>query len=142
MRSHRNILAAVTVLFVTLPVLVAGQTMVPLTSPSPAGIIQISSTPSGAEVLLNSTFQGHTPLEIRNVTPGAYIIVLKLQGYPDRVGDILVKPGAVTIVAVNMTKGIEPTKEIMPAPTKAGISILFFCIVLVVFGYLALRRHS
>jgi hypothetical protein len=142
MRSLRDMLIVVIVLFITLSVPVAGQTMVPSTSPSPEGIIQISSTPSGAEVLLNSTFQGYTPLEIRNVTPGPYIVTLKLQGYPDREGYIVLKPDAATIVAVNLTKGLEPTTGITPAPTKAGSSFFAVCASLIGLGFLASRRRT
>jgi hypothetical protein len=140
MRLLRNFLIGVIVLFVMVQVVVVGQTIIPSTSPSPAGIIQISSTPSGAEVQLNSTFQGYTPLEIRNVTPGPYIVTLKLQGYPDRVGEIVVKPEAVTIVAVNLTKGLEPTTGMTPAPTKAGVFPLTLCAVLGGLVFLAMKK--
>ena len=140
MRSFRIPVIMVIVLFAMIPTLVAGQNITSSNGTSNESIIQITSTPSHAQVLLNNTFQGYTPLEIRNVTPGTYMVTLKLQGYPDRFGEIEAKPNAVTIVAVNMTKGLEPTTGTTPAPTKAGMFIPSVVLTLGIFGYFVLRR--
>jgi hypothetical protein len=141
MRLLCTILVIVLLLSVMIPVLGAGQTIAPSDSTTNESMIQITSMPSHAQVLLNNTFQGYTPLEIRNVTPGTYIVTLKLEGYPDRSGEIVVKPNAVTIVAVNMTKGLKETTGTTPAPTQAGVPILFSIMALGFFGYLVMKTR-
>jgi len=52
-------------------------------APEPKTKFVIDSNPPGADVLLDSKPQGKTPLTLRQVTPGTYMLVIKLEGYPD-----------------------------------------------------------
>ncbi len=60
------------------------------------GSITISSTPSGAIILLDGNYQGFTHagsgFEITGLDPGAYNLTLLLPGYQDYVADVRVNP--------------------------------------------------
>ncbi len=45
------------------------------------GTINVTSSPPGAEVYLDNAYTGTTPVIIPNVTPGAYTIELRLNGF-------------------------------------------------------------
>jgi hypothetical protein len=49
--------------------------------PSFVGSLHVMSQPEGAEVSLNGVPQGHTPLTIRNLSPGSRVVSLSLPGY-------------------------------------------------------------
>jgi len=61
-------------------------TLTPVSNPT-TGDLQVSSSPSGAAIYLNSDYQGTTissgPLDITGLTPGTYNVVLKKSGYQD-----------------------------------------------------------
>jgi hypothetical protein len=45
------------------------------------GTLRVDSTPSGAEVFLNSRLAGQTPLVIRNLPVGSRAVRISLDGY-------------------------------------------------------------
>lgn len=53
----------------------------PVIQTPPAATADIVSTPTGAEVYVNSLFMGMTPISFQNVQPGNYTVELRLQGY-------------------------------------------------------------
>lgn len=73
-------------------VILAGGSTV-LYSPSPLGktCIRIKSIPFGAEVLVQGTFRGVTPLTICNLAPGTYRVNVKKEGYLPGEKDIQVR---------------------------------------------------
>lgn len=78
--------------------------------PKPGGIT-ITSTPSGAEILMKGISEkdfvnyGVTPLEIPQLDAGAYDLKLHLEGYVDNTKQIEIKPGEKQIAdTVEMTK--------------------------------------
>ncbi|MFQ6015737.1 MAG: PEGA domain-containing protein [Anaerolineae bacterium] len=56
------------------------------------GSIQVVSTPTAAEVYLEGTLRGQTPLVIRELSPGEYTVRLAKPGYADAVGRAIVHP--------------------------------------------------
>jgi hypothetical protein len=57
------------------------------------GSLQITSSPSGAEVYLDSQFQGSTPCTIANVEPGNHTLEYRSAGYKSWTSIITVTPG-------------------------------------------------
>jgi hypothetical protein len=142
MRLYRNVLIIAMIIVMLLPAPVLGQNSVPLSSPPSYGTLQVSSVPSGAEVMLNGTFQGDTSLIIRNVTPGPYLVTLRLQEYQDREAYIVVKSHAITQMSLNLTPAESQTPGTTPIPTRAGIIDLTFCAALIAIVFLASRKLS
>jgi hypothetical protein len=80
---------------------------------STTGIIEVTSTPSGAKVLLVSTEgglagepqpKGLTPTMISGLEPGKYTVDLEKPGYKFFQKEIVVKAGATTRVAAALKK--------------------------------------
>ena len=108
------------------------------------GSIYVESSPSGAQVYVDGSYQGDTPLEIPNVKRGTYALTVTYSGYYDKVRYVEVYPDETTIetvylqivfwrtwyfaagvllfmaillAAVYKYKGKKPTPQ-APAPTK------------------------
>ncbi len=80
------------------------------------GALFISSTPSGAEVLLNGKLQGRTPLTVRELEPGDYEVVLRKDGYQDVSIAVSVKP--------RLTSAIAGTLRADPAPLRHRLAYI------------------
>jgi hypothetical protein len=68
------------------------------------GDLQVSSTPPGASVYINGDYQGSTPskglLDISDLVPGSYTLVLKRSGYQDYTASVTIEAGkTVQIIA-------------------------------------------
>src|ERR1044071_1089114 len=50
---------------------------------STGGGLYVTSTPTGADVLLNGEFRGKTPLTVRDLDPGEIEVVLHKDGFQD-----------------------------------------------------------
>ena len=70
--------------------------------------ISFYSIPSGAKVIINTNFQGYTPLIIRPVPNGSYQIILQYAGYNDWSQNITVNNDAKT---VNVTLSASPATD-------------------------------
>jgi len=70
--------------------------------------ISFYSIPSGAKVIINTNFQGYTPLIIRPVPNGSYQIILQYAGYTDWSQNITVIGDAKT---VNVTLSASPVTD-------------------------------
>ena len=97
------------------------------------GSIQISSTPSGAAVYLDSQYQGVTPeshdyIQIPNLTPKTYTTLLKKDGYLDYI--------AVIRVTANETVQLSATLNqttITPEPQATQMIVIGVLVVIVIF---------
>lgn len=71
------------------------QPVIPKASPAraSAGLVNVSSDPPGATILIDGRFVGFTPKEITK-PPGEYAIVLKKAGYQDLRAKLMVEPSA------------------------------------------------
>ncbi|WP_461867042.1 PEGA domain-containing protein [Thermococcus sp.] len=67
-----------------------------------SGILKLFSEPSEAEVYVNGTYRGATPLTL-NLTPGTYEVKLSKSGYHDYTTIVKVKPGKETEIIVTLT---------------------------------------
>ncbi len=72
-------------------------------SPSGTGTLVVRSTPDGANVYLDGTRLGVTPLTLSTVTPGTHRILLTHSGYTDYEETVQVSIGAESEVAAEMT---------------------------------------
>jgi hypothetical protein len=92
------------------------------------GIVNVSSTPSGASVYMDSFYHGVTPVSLENVEPGQHSILIRKDGYKDYNTTITVAVGVVTTVAATLVEeGVDPE----PVPTNiflllgiAGVGLL------------------
>ncbi|WP_321508044.1 PEGA domain-containing protein [uncultured Methanoregula sp.] len=95
------------------------------------GQITIVSTPPGANVFLDNTFRGITPVTLNDVLQGSHIIAVKQPGYNDAVQTVTVTGGQTTPVSISLGEAAAtPTKKspasillVFSALTIAGICI-------------------
>jgi len=109
-------------------------------SPTPvpaAGAINIVSTPSGAEILIDNIFRGYTPATITEIDPGQHQILLKYTGYTDYSGTVTVVSGQTTPLAIGMTPAPTPTPQSASSPV-----ILIGGMVTILGIVIGLRRRS
>ncbi len=101
-------------------------------NPSPNyGYIQVGSTPSGAGIYLDGTYQGRTvsgdTFDISNVVPGSHIIQLTLQGYEDYTSTVTVSAGQTVLVNAALSRNpVSPTTgsiEVISAPSGAEVYV-------------------
>jgi hypothetical protein len=93
------------------------------------GSISISSTPSGATVYVDNTYQGITqpanPLDLTNVATGEHVVRLELANYQDFVTNIKVESGKIALVDAIMLPATNPsnsgTLQVNSAPQGANV---------------------
>src|SRR5712692_2228885 len=66
------------------------------------GALFITSTPLGADVVLNGELRGHTPLTVRELEPGEYEVVLRKDGFEDAQIITTVRPRQISNVTYTM----------------------------------------
>lgn len=84
--------------------------LVAATSPSRSGTLLVTSDPQGANIFLDNTCIGITPLAVPSVEAGTHSLVLRLPGYSDYATSLSVEPGQAVQVhgalsPVNTTSG-------------------------------------
>ncbi|MDE4908073.1 PEGA domain-containing protein [Methanogenium marinum] len=89
------------------------------------GAITITSSPTGATVLLNNVNKGITPVTLSDLTPGGYTVTLELSGYTTWSEVAQVNAGATSTVSANLAP--TPTSTQSPAPMLAVIGALGAC---------------
>ena len=90
------------------------------------GTLQLTSSPSGAQVYLDSQYQGSTPSTITNVEPGNHTLEFRYSGYQSWSTPILVSPGTSHYYAAlrhlpdtQVTQ--DKTPLIIPSPPKVTV---------------------
>jgi hypothetical protein len=81
----------------------------------PMGTIDVSSSPSGAEVYLDNQYKGTTPVIITDVPPGEHIIELRSNGYEKWTAKGTTVEGGSSIVQVSL-KPISITTPLITPP--------------------------
>jgi len=69
----------------------------------PKGSINVTSNPTGADVLLNGDFVGNSPAVLK-LTPGKHTITVKLNGFKDWSREITVQAGSELQVSATLEK--------------------------------------
>jgi hypothetical protein len=78
----------------------------PTPAPTPEyGQITVTSEPAGANVFLDNTLRGITPMTIKAVPNGRHTVTLRFDGYDDAVQDVTVTADAPQVSAVLAAKG-------------------------------------
>jgi len=91
------------------------------TQDSVKGTIQLTSSPSGAEIYLDHQFQGSTPSTITSVVPGNHTIEFRYPGYQSWSEVISVPAGTSHFfAALTPTANIQSQQTIVPVTTSAS----------------------
>ena len=90
------------------------------------GTLQLTSSPSGAQVYLDSQFQGSTPSTITNVEPGNHTLEIRYSGYQSWSTAILVSSGiSHYYAALTRNPDIQVPQEksppTIPSPSKVTV---------------------
>jgi len=116
-------------------------TLTPIgTNPTPVpatGGLNIVSTPTGADVLVDNIFKGYTPAVLDGITPGQHQILLRYTGYMDYSTTATVNSGQTTPLAISLQAAPAPTPQSAPS-----LAILIGGIVGIIALGATLRRRS
>lgn len=97
-----------------LPVIVRMKTKPATSAPDLTGELYIGSSPSDADVYLDSRYLGTTPMSLADIPAGNHTVLLQMDGYSDWKGAIQVTGGQSATVSETLTEIPVTT------PTKAG----------------------
>jgi hypothetical protein len=109
------------------------------------GYLQVSSTPSGAEVYLDTAYEGITPesggfINITNLTPREYSLFLKKTSYLDYITTVRIVPGGTVKVTANLMKDNVTSLETPVNPGNSMITVaLVIIFLLIIVGFVALN---
>ncbi|MEN6609684.1 MAG: PEGA domain-containing protein [Methanoregulaceae archaeon] len=101
-------------------------------SPSGAATLQISTTPSGADVYIDNVFRGYSPLTLTDITAGQHTIMAQMTGYQDASITVAVTTGSTMPVSLTLASATSTKKSgdlllaILTGVVAMGIGILFF----------------
>ncbi len=106
----------------------------PLPVPDTTGQIVIVSAPAGAEVFLDNTFRGITPVTLADIPAGSHTVTAKQAGWTDASQVVTVTGGQSTPVALTLMA--------MPKTTMTPLSAIPVIGSLAVLAYFAGRRKG
>ena len=87
------------------------------------GSVSVSSTPSGAQILLDGALQkSRTPAMLTNIEAGSHELVLRLSGYKDAQRSISVTAGGTSSVTVTLTRVQATTPGTPSTPSTPSTS--------------------
>ncbi len=114
----KNMVLTTVVLFLLFCSFISGCTS---TQDSVKGTIQLTSSPSGAEIYLDHQFQGSTPSTIPNVIPGNHTLEFRYPGYQSWSDTISVPSGtAHFFAALTPNANIQSQQTIVPVTIVAS----------------------
>ena len=90
------------------------------TPPRSTGTVYARSSPSGAQVIVDGTYNGVTPMTL-TLYPGNHNIVLKLSGYNDWSTTVYVTAGSSQTINPSLTTAIFGSLSIGSAPAGASV---------------------
>ena len=114
-------------------VTVVTASLIPSLAPSNAAL-QVTSDPVGADVFLDNSFSGITPVTLQSVRPGTHNVLIKLSGYNDLSTTVNLTPGQSALVSVALTPRITPT------PTTGSSLIIAVAGAFLVLVLLGVRK--
>lgn len=83
------------------------------------GALVVFSNPPNAEVYIDGTYYGRTPITIQRLSTGRKIVQLKLSGYADWTGDVTIEQGE--IAQINATLKLAGTLQVSSSPSGAKV---------------------
>jgi len=87
-----------------------------------SGIVECSTEPAGATVLVNGVERGVTPLELNNVPKGLSTIVFRLAGYIEETRELRLTPGERQTLSLRL-KGKAAKLKVVSIPEQARVFI-------------------
>jgi hypothetical protein len=109
-------------------------TLTPKTTPA-TGTISVSSSPSSANVYLDNSYKGITPLTIPDVSAGTHTIKVTLAGYQDWSTSVQVTSGETLPVPASLTQAPTPTP-------KTPTTVLSVIVALFISGVIAAKNQG
>jgi hypothetical protein len=92
--------------------------------PAEKGTLQLTSSPTGAEIYLDNQYKGSTPGTLSDIEPGSHTLEFRMKGYKSWKSAITVSPGTANYVAaMSMLPGSEPETDASPATTDEPIAL-------------------
>jgi len=89
--------------------------------PAESGTLQLTSSPTGAEIYLDNQYRGTTPSTISNVVPGSHTLEFRLKGYKSWKSAVTIPSGTSNYIgALTALSGSEQGTDINPAETAAA----------------------
>lgn len=117
-------------------VLQISASLTPVSQTPSAATADIVSTPSGADVYVNSLYMGMTPLSFQNVQPGNYTVELRLQGYTPFTTSGQALPGQSIHIIAALSPAATPATPTPSSPLLALVALGMVSLA----GYLVKRR--
>jgi hypothetical protein len=123
--------AKILIFIVIFCVLITGCTSTPNQA---TGTLQLSSSPSGAQVYLDNQFRGYAPITITNVASGGHILEYRYSGYESWSTTVTVSSGSSQVYAALLPiSAAQPTQQAQitssqvttsPAVSQAKITVM------------------
>jgi PKD repeat protein len=89
---------------------------------TPAGSLEITSTPDGALVFIDNSMKGITPVTLTDTATGNYMLLIRKEGYDDYTRTISIGPSTPAILGVTLTRSVfEPT--VLPTHSFGSIAV-------------------
>ena len=100
------------------------------------GELSVSSTPPGANVLVDNNFVGITPLTLKDIPDGSHVVTVQLTGYQNYEITTMVNAGAMSTVVAGMSPATPTT------PQKSGMIPVMACGALLVLALASIRKNK
>jgi hypothetical protein len=92
--------------------------------PAESGTLQLTSSPTGAEIYLDSQYRGTTPSTISDVVPGSHTIEFRMKGYKSWKSAVTIPSGTSNYIgALTAQPGAEQGTDISPTATAAPATL-------------------
>lgn len=110
------------------------------TLPAERGTLVINSTPSGAQVSLDSAVAGITPVTLINVLPGGHNLTITKEGYTPVQQQVTVTAGVTTPVTIAL-ESVSPLAALpMKTPGPTAVTLAGLCVAAIAISCLRYRR--
>ena len=97
---------------------------VPLVLLSRTGILQVTSSPGGADIYVDGFYSGYTSATIGNIAAGPHYVQLRLAGYQEWAGTINVPENGVATISEQLTvPPVQTTGDLVIASEPPGASV-------------------
>ena len=99
-----------------------GALLIPVQPATPTtGDLSISSTPSGATVIIDGISRGTTPTTVFGLTAGSHTVRVTMGGYGDYESSWVVTAGQTTPVTVSLSSATTGTISVSSTPSSASV---------------------
>ncbi|MGN0848004.1 MAG: PEGA domain-containing protein [Kiritimatiellia bacterium] len=87
-----------------------------------SGVVDCTTEPAGATVLVNGVERGVTPVKLANVPKGVATVAFRLAGYQDETRELRLAPGDSQTLAVRL-KGLPAKLTVVSSPEQAKVFV-------------------